>query len=320
MKTVGLSDESGGVAEETAYEIFSRARGGGSLFPLTGMPPLDLLRENQRNNSKNQTKIGSATNSVTHQQTNASTITPSQLKNDSLRDIIEVSGLSQSGKTELVLRAVATCVLPRSLELEDGQVLQLGGEDGSVVFFDSDLRLNSIRLAGIIAAPLERACKNGLLSQDKATEVAQACLEKVLIYRCPGSLQVLATIHSLTTEFLRHENVKLIIFDSISTFYWQDLETDPVSAGFHVSIPLAIQQLAKRHIASIMCVKPCLYRPRGSNRSPEYLSQTWQKLVTLKLYTECLDGQSQFRLSHIGTAEGRVFDFTIEHSGLRITS
>ncbi|GBG27888.1 DNA repair protein XRCC2-like [Hondaea fermentalgiana] len=268
----------GGVAEETAFELLRRTRGGAGpgsgargcgLFARTGLPALDALRETQRVKRRAAAAAEAAAKK-----------TPAAAA-DVLCDVVEISGATQTGKTELVLRAVATCVLPAELELEldahdgDGEskaaprTLHLGGEGASVVFFDSDLRLNVVRLAAIIAAPLEKA---------------------------------------------------LVVFDSIAAHYWQDTETDSVSAGFHVSIPLAIQQLARRHMVAILCVKPMLFQPRGADRAPEYLSQTWQKLVTLRLFAECLDGHSRFRLSHLGQGEERVFDFSIDHAGVKVAS
>ena len=61
-------------------------------------------------------------------------------------DVVQISGPSASGKSELLLHLAARCLLPRSL----------GGQGGDVLFFDLAHQLDALRLAHLLRRAVER--------------------------------------------------------------------------------------------------------------------------------------------------------------------
>lgn len=231
-----------------------------------------------------------------------------------VRDVVEVTGDSGSGKTELAMSWAVNCMLPA----------RLGGEDGTVIWFDSERRFCAERMAQIIRERIERASKEEEESGPTAEiiptcvleEIHAACLsKKLIIFRCSSSSQLLSTLSSLTREELVANNVKMLVFDCISSFYWRDLQVEPVTTGLHIHVPLAIRDLINRYPTTILALKSALMQPRGKVLCPEYLSQTWHRLVSLRLFTEA-SGGARFRLVNTETDEV-LLHFCINADGVK---
>mmetsp|Transcript_42400 Transcript_42400/g.68048 ORF Transcript_42400/g.68048 Transcript_42400/m.68048 type:complete len:285 (+) Transcript_42400:6229-7083(+) len=230
------------------------------------------------------------------------------------RDVVEVRGKSQSGKTEFCMYTAVTTVLPEAL----------GGSNASVLYFDLENRLNPERLVNILANRVEAAMlddKNSVLSDRQLSEAKQivaACMKRIVILKCSGSQEVLATLWSISDEYIDESKLKLIVVDSIGSFYWEDIVVEPVNVGIHVSVPTAILDLVKRHQISIVATKNIIF----GGVYGEYLSQTWQKLVSTRLLLECEDGFSTFACSQIGTQDRKLpltplFRFRITPVGIK---
>jgi len=312
-----------GVEGESAFEFFSRNGDNSSRhFVSFGIPPLDDARRaslrgkgTQANLSREQDKgpLGHASQQYhpsyqPHQPSQAPDSSSHSPPVAVRRDVVELLGVSGSGKTEVAMHAAASVVLPESM----------GGSHGTVLWFDSELRLCAERFVGILMYRIEAAIGSKVIPDETTgREIVQSCMKRFLVFRCLNSLQVLSTLHSFTEEWMRRDHVKLIVFDSIASFYWRDLETEHIGAGLHVSVPLAIRDLLNRYNVAVLAIKPTLMRPKQGAPSPEYLSKTWQRLVGLQVFLECMNGHSSFRASAANTLQV-LFDFAIANDGISL--
>jgi len=299
---------------ETALEFLARRQEqqsrSASLFPRSGLARLDEYRARKRRLVGSGGKEQQATSGAFAQESNPQgSATPARTPAviaDFPTEVIEISGLSQSGKSEVVLSLCLQTLLPR----------KLGGEEASVVFFDLDGRFLADRLIGLLDKRLLEAIEEGKLEMPKAREIFRNLMDCMYIFRCENNLEVLSTISSFSEKFIQERQVRLVVFESISTFHFEDLENEPVSAGLHVSVPLAIKRLIKTQLMTILCTKSCIYQPKPGKRVPEYLSQTWHNLVTLRLFAERIEGNHRFRISDLDKNEQIVLEFNVEHDGI----
>ena len=93
-------------------------------------------------------------------------------------DVIEVSGLSCTGKTQVLLQAVASCVLPQNL----------GGEESCCIFFDCELKFDALRLQEMIAQRITRFTKETNsefgpeLSEDRVVQLVASCTVCIVLF------------------------------------------------------------------------------------------------------------------------------------------
>jgi len=213
--------------------------------------------------------------------------------------VIEFVGCGSSGKSELAMHASINVILPKSL----------GGDEGTVLWFDSDCTLNPQRWIQVLLAMVE----SKLPADINGNDIVDSCMKRLIVYRCLSSHQLLYSLNSLSEEYINNVNVKLIVVDNAASFYWVDLETDPISAGYHVSIPATIKMMAKRDPALVfILIKPVLF---GNNKTSEYLSQTWQRLITLRLFVLSTNGHSHFRMESIND-KSMISEFIIGPQGI----
>lgn len=101
--------------------------------------------------------------------------------------------------------------------------------------------------------------------QLKIENFIKTCLEKLLIFRCSTSQQLLVTFHSLETLFANSPDISVLMVDNWSAFYWMDR----ASAGNHLSQVETIQQrmissleklLRDYHITAFVAKRP-LFKP-----------------------------------------------------------
>eukprot|EP00249_Psilotum_nudum_P007547 c20648_g1_i2 orf=325-963(+) len=160
--------------------------------------------------------------------------------------VLEVVGPSGSAKSELLLQAAVTCILPKQW---DGVVY--GGSQGAVVMFDLDCRFDMLRLVHVLQLRINKArgfggvqANHGLsakeegLTQNAAQDedgVFLDCLRRFWYTQCYNSFDFLAALKTVRArcKMLAEDgvNVQLLMIDSIGAFYWLDRSVSSTSSG-----------------------------------------------------------------------------------------
>lgn len=151
-------------------------------------------------------------------------------------DVIEVQGPAASGKTQLLYHLAACCILPKEVKVmsADGHAestVHLGGWYRSVVVFDCEGRWDTRRLHTILVTRLNLLCSKTQLpplphkSDSTVSLIALESLSRLHVFRPTSSFQLAATLQNLPkyhAEKMQNEEMRLLLVDSISSFYWVD--------------------------------------------------------------------------------------------------
>ncbi|XP_046403232.1 DNA repair protein XRCC2 [Ischnura elegans] len=145
-------------------------------------------------------------------------------------DTLEVSGDGSVGKTLFVTQLMAQCILPRRI-IVDGVDIHVGGLDAGAVFINTDHHFQIPKLVQIMEQRL-RNCKinksDAELSQIMEKHMENG-LTKLMILNCYDSAQLMATFFSLEKHLSDNRSVALVVLDSATAFYWQDVCSSNVS-------------------------------------------------------------------------------------------
>ncbi len=231
----------------------------GHRLVQTGITPLDAARS------------AAIKHLMSHGRTNT--------QSETSGDVVEIRGAAGTGKSHLVYEAVVNCILPA----------EVGGAEGEVLYFDLDLQLRCRRLFEIARFRLEDYVASAGQAAGRAIDIdtmLHAAMERVRVYRPQSSFHLLCTLHLVHEELARGSRTtpKLSVFDAVSAFYYQDLLTEPVNGGLHMSVPRAMKLLVAQGIA-IIGTMPCDASSTSSvSREPK--NSAWQNLVTLRVNLE----------------------------------
>lgn len=211
-------------------------------------------------------------------------------------NLIELSGESGTAKTEILLNIIVSCILPL-----EWKTYKLAGIGTGVVFVDTQCQFSMLRVFSLLEKRVTRCIasshsskvhgeysgqddqavnksSNSKLEDDGNTtsklkehsspptaeeieNFIKTCLEKLLIFRCNTSQQLLVTFHSLETLFANSLDLSVLMVDNWSAFYWMDR----ASAGNHLSQVETIQQriissleklLQDYHITAFVAKRP----------------------------------------------------------------
>lgn len=146
-------------------------------------------------------------------------------------------GKASSGKTELCLQYVLSCVLP-----ETWGPIPLDGSASFALWFDLDVKLSMQRVLELISQRVQERV-NEFISTNPSLDTQQLggllfylflfsptsdfsmlmeeTLSRFWICKCPSQLQFEATLHAIAHSNA-YDNAKLIVIDSLDCFYWQD--------------------------------------------------------------------------------------------------
>lgn len=169
-------------------------------------------------------------------------------------DVIEIQGPAASGKTQLLYHLASCCLLPKEVLVvsTDGHaecVVHLGGWCRSVIVLDCDGRWDTTRLHTILVARLDVLFSKAQLpplphkSNSTVSSIALESLSRLHLFRPTSSFQLAATLLNLPkyhASQMSNEEIRLLLVDSISSFYWADRwQAEQVdSKRLHKSNPL----------------------------------------------------------------------------------
>ncbi|XP_022190168.1 DNA repair protein XRCC2 [Nilaparvata lugens] len=147
----------------------------------------------------------------------STTLFPNDLKQ---KEVVEISGDPASGKTHLLTSLIATCILPSNYE-----GFCIGGLQAGVIFLNTDLHFQIFKLVTILDYRLKH-CRNAdgsCLNPSQIENIIKSSLENLHIYDCANTFVLRITIHSLQQTIASNPKISLIVLDSVSANYWQDV-------------------------------------------------------------------------------------------------
>uniref|UniRef100_A0A7S3PDZ0 Rad51-like C-terminal domain-containing protein n=1 Tax=Aplanochytrium stocchinoi TaxID=215587 RepID=A0A7S3PDZ0_9STRA len=241
-------------------------------------------------------------------------------------DVIEISGLSNTGKTQLLMHIVASCVLPQDM----------GGEESVCIYFDNEMKFDPGRMQSIITEQIVNIVDGGgglrffhgqTGTGNDIEKTITECTDRVKVVRCRSNLEVLYTLYSLRPA-IESENIRLICMDTVASFFWETLDTDSNASGLHVSIPNALKRLMQYNQLCVAVTKPVLFNftssaPMLNKKRTEYLSETWRNMVSTRVFLSRAREQnvsispSVFQASINSPSVNLSFEFEVEDAGVK---
>ncbi|XP_076352266.1 X-ray repair cross complementing 2 [Tachypleus tridentatus] len=194
--------------------------------------------------------------------------------------VVEISGKSGAGKSELFYHFIVWCILPPSW-----QGTELGGLSAGVVLVDTDHHFNLLRLVTV----LEKT--------KKVTIFIQECLQMLTVVRCWNSEQLLLTLHSLDSVIGSNANISLLLIDSVSAFYWLDrmnlMDHMNEIDKLHAQLVAALKKLINDYKVVIMATRQVLMKERETETADhmdklnfkhfDFMGVNWQRFVKCRL-------------------------------------
>ncbi|KAI4373165.1 hypothetical protein MLD38_011323 [Melastoma candidum] len=243
-------------------------------------------------------------------------------------DVVEIAGPSPSAKTQILLQAAVSCVLPK-----EWKGTYYGGLGQTVLYIDLDSKFDVHRLLQMLKHRIVGA--NGHSSSGCDEEIINMCMKRFFYTCCYDSFELLATLKTLHYR-LQRENLALenhghvIMMDSIGAFHWMDRAcTSFVLEGYNrksisfqnvmVIVVGELRKLLSVHSMVVICTKtanlgnyvddrnfgkrsapdnPDSLRDIGNGRRPvfrEYMPSIWQSLVTHRIFVQALGDQVAVR-------------------------
>ncbi|XP_049831146.1 DNA repair protein XRCC2-like [Schistocerca gregaria] len=143
-----------------------------------------------------------------------------------LNDVIEITGDPSCGKTLLVTKFLVKCVLPK----EWGK-FHIGGLNVGAILMDTDHHFHLLKLVNLMELHLMKCRTHSEDVEDNKTVLDSATVEKIIkeslrkliILKCYDSAQYQITLYSLERLLSVNRYVSLLVLDSITAYYWQDV-------------------------------------------------------------------------------------------------
>eukprot|EP00889_Picochlorum_renovo_P000803 jgi/Picre1/27833/NNA_000797.t1 len=139
-------------------------------------------------------------------------------------DVVELSGVVGSGKTEFLYSVAVSCILPRVANGVD-----FGGRGQHVIFLDLDYKFDIFRVSNLLQHRIQSTLRASRSAGStklnvEIVEIVTQTFERLHVFRCENSFQFLATLKSLSIDFLptlysEGGSLGAILVDDISS-YW----------------------------------------------------------------------------------------------------
>lgn len=183
-----------------------------------------------------------------------------------LKELIEISGESNIGKTIHLMELIAITVTPT----------EFGGKGASVIIIDtkSDFHvpflLPRILEKHLMHAPMAAHTSTDTESLQPMAENTQAfiqsCLKRIMIYKCYTQteldLVLLDCAELLTTDM----SISLLAIDSIASFYWCNLRDVPIRMETYLKdLQNRLRKLANEFGIVVAYTKPTQFGGTSSN-------------------------------------------------------
>ncbi|XP_042508106.1 DNA repair protein XRCC2 homolog isoform X2 [Macadamia integrifolia] len=183
-------------------------------------------------------------------------------------NVVEIVGPSPSAKTQILVQAAISCVLPR-----EWNGVYYGGLERLVIYFDLDCRFDILRLSEslklhIMEANRSSNMNNGGPNEDFNfdEELFVSCMKRFLYVRSYNSFEFLAALKTLHCQLQKESEahgvgVHFLMIDSISAFYWVDRASAmlPIGGDKRKSISLqSVTETVVQEIQNLLQMQPML--------------------------------------------------------------
>ncbi|PIA41023.1 hypothetical protein AQUCO_02300063v1 [Aquilegia coerulea] len=239
-----------------------------------------------------------------------------------LGNIVEIVGPSSSAKTQILIQAAISCILPK-----EWKGVHYGGLERLVLYFDLDSRFDIQRLSQSLNHHILQT--NGSVYDE---ELFLACMRRFLYVRCYNSIEFLATLKTLRYQLQKESKAHgfgahFLMIDSISAFYWIDRASTPVQVGcdkrknfsLHTVVDTVVHEIQKllqvqpmlifatkttilsegfptsdmkrnfRNVSSRDATYSVGSRGTQKHSYREFMPSTWQHFITHRILVQVLD-------------------------------
>ncbi|KAM7517991.1 hypothetical protein LguiB_016953 [Lonicera macranthoides] len=195
-------------------------------------------------------------------------------------NVVEIVGPSSSAKTDILIQAAISCILPKNWN-----GVHYGGLEHLVMFVDLDCRFDILRLSQSLKHRIMET--NGSITNVRRgqydvsvsnfnsekephnnydKELVAVCMRRFLYTRCYDSFQFLATLKTMHYQVQKERKthdagVHLLLIDSIGAFYWSDRASGSLPLGGHNRKSLSLQSVSEavvQEIRKLLIVHPML--------------------------------------------------------------
>lgn len=127
------------------------------------------------------------------------------------KDTIEISGPTSSGKSLLLCKLIAKCLLPSNYK----------GCNVGVLLIDSDHHFQMDKLI-LLMKEMLRGVKE--LDGSVVDRTVDDCLNNFTMIKCRDGEEFHVTLNTLESIFLNNDKICLLAIDSVLSYYWEDRE------------------------------------------------------------------------------------------------
>ncbi|ORY91518.1 hypothetical protein BCR35DRAFT_286458 [Leucosporidium creatinivorum] len=133
-------------------------------------------------------------------------------------DIVELQGVTGSGKTQLLLYLSMTAILPRRCG-----TTQVGGKEAMVAWLDCTLRFDIRKLAGMCRGHLKNML--GEVDEKVLDREVDKCLKRFVLFEPSSMLELAATVQRLPEWYKENgkEEIGYFMIEGMSEFAWADM-------------------------------------------------------------------------------------------------
>ncbi|KAL3689272.1 hypothetical protein R1sor_015581 [Riccia sorocarpa] len=190
--------------------------------------------------------------------------------------VLEVAGPSGSGKSEIMLQAIVSCILPK-----EWRGHKLGGSEKPAVFFDLNCHFDMMRLVKLLHSRVREALGQRISMEELSGRAVPAwslsmgvdCLDELLATslkrfyhkRCFNSFGFLVALKTIRpflkdVEMEHGSSPQLLIIDSVGAFYWLDrsVRSAPSDKGRKTLSLHSVSEAVVRELSQLVLTFPTL--------------------------------------------------------------
>jgi len=253
--------------------------------------------------------------------------------------IVELNGEEGTGKSQCLLHLLATAILPASVVGVD-----VGGLNAEVLFIDTKYTFSMLRFVALLEQRLSAALNKSddtctpkkstradAEVEDPVESAVKQCLTRFFFVCCNSSSQLAVTLCSLESVLAAKPNIRLVLLDDISAFYYMDVFTSTES-HFSLCVSLLKKLVNTRQLLVVAArthidvAKPGFKRDvvgesKCSTDSKNMYLSAWLKLRTHQRTFAKTNSDNVFSVT-VGSANDDVaqVNFTVVESGIKFVS
>ncbi|KAK7089012.1 DNA repair protein RAD51 homolog 3-like isoform X1 [Littorina saxatilis] len=214
-----------------------------------------------------------------------------------LRQVTEICGAPGVGKTQMCIQLAVDASIPE----------ELGGAGGEAVYIDTEGSFIVERVADIAMATADHCHRMAASADD--VDIGNYTMETILAgihyFRCHDHIELLATIHLLTTFVQKHPKVRVIVVDSIAFPFRHNFDDLSMRTRLLTSMAQSCIQLATNFD---LAVSVCAW---------EMMMMTIMMMILTSMAQSCIQLATNFDLAVVLTNQ-MTTRFTLGSNGSQL--